>query len=543
MAVDDAVIEAGGQVHHLAHDHLAAPHHDALLDLVRTDDGDFGVVDDGRVHHAAERAQRGDGDGRAAELLALGAAVLGGARDAGDLFGCLVGVARLGVADDRDHQAVRRLGGDAQMDGVVLGQHARLVIIGGVDVRLVLQGHDDGAGDEGQDVQLGLPRALVLGVQVGAQLFHRRHVDVLDIGDVGDATDALGHLLRDLAAQADDADFVGSFGLGVERAARSRGRGERAAARHEGVQVGVLDAAGGAAAGHENQVDPQVARAVAHGRRGQRALARLAAGQGRNGLGVGLGRSGRLGGRCGDRSRRGLLGLGGRRRSGGGGFGDVALARHVEADQRAADGDLLTGFAMQGDDDAGDRAGQFDRRLVGHDLGQNLVFLDRVADLHMPADQFGFSGAFADVRQFEDVVGSGCGRRPLRRLRRHLPIGMGRRKRGLFLPTLWGGGPRSGGGAFGDRFRIAFALDLELGQGASHGHHLAGLAVQGGDDARDRAGQFDRGLVGHDVGDDLVLGDGVADLDVPADQFGLGGAFANVRKLENKTTHLSDLPS
>ncbi|MNE16247.1 hypothetical protein D3C80_1091880 [compost metagenome] len=306
----------------------------------------------------------------------------------------------------------------------------------------------------------------------------------------------------------------------------------------------MLDAAGRARARHEHQVDPQITRAVTHGRGGQRALARLAAGQGRNGLGVGLGRSSsRLGGRCGHRSRRSRLGLGGGRRRGGRGFGDIALPLDLEADQRAADGDLLTGFAVQGDDDAGDRAGQLDRRLVGHDLGQDLVFLDRVADLDVPADQLGLGRAFAHVGQFEDVVGSGCGRRPLRRLRRHLPIGMGRRKRGLFLPTLWGGGPRSGGGAFGDRFRVAFALDLELGQGAAHGHHLARLAVQSGDDAGDRAGQLDGGLVGHDVGDDLILDDRIADLDVPGDQLGFGGAFAHVGQFEDETTHLNDLPS
>ncbi len=67
--------------------------------------------------------------------------------------------------------------------------------------------------------------------------------------------------------------------------------------------------------------------------------------------------------------------------------------------------------------------------------------------------------------------------------------------------------------------------------------------MQGGDDARDRAGQLDRGLVGHDVGDDLILGDGVADLDVPADELGFGGAFAHVGQLEDETTHLNGLPS
>ena len=118
MPIDDSVIEAGRQVHHLAHDHLAVLDHDPFGDLVGTDDGDLGVVDDRRVDHPAQRAQRGDGDGRAAEFLALGRAVLGGARDAGDLQRGVVRVARLGVADHRNHQAVRGLGGDAQMDGV-----------------------------------------------------------------------------------------------------------------------------------------------------------------------------------------------------------------------------------------------------------------------------------------------------------------------------------------------------------------------------------------------------------------------------------------
>jgi hypothetical protein len=57
--------------------------------------------------------------------------------------------------------------------------------------------------------------------------------------------------------------------------------------------------------------------------------------------------------------------------------------------------------------------------------------------------------------------------------------------------------------------------------------------------AADRRGDLHRGLVGHHVGDDLVLGHQVADLDVPGDQFGLGGAFAHVGQLEDETTHLS----
>src|SRR5690606_34004011 len=197
-------------------DHLAVLHHDPLLDLVGADDGDLGVVDDRGVDHPAQRTQRGDGDGRAGQFVAAGLAGLGGRGDAGDLGGGVPGVAGLGVADHGDHQPVRRLGGDADVNAGVGGQDAALVVVVGVDGRLVAQGHDHGAGDEGQDVQLGLVR-LAVGVEVGAELLEGGDVDLLDIGNVRDAADGLGHLLRDLAAQADDAGFGGSFGLGVGR--------------------------------------------------------------------------------------------------------------------------------------------------------------------------------------------------------------------------------------------------------------------------------------------------------------------------------------
>ena len=153
----------------------------------------------------------------------------------------------------------------------------------------------------------------------------------------------------------------------------------------------------------------------------------------------------------------------------------------------------------------------------------------------MPADQLGLGRAFTDVRQFEDIVAGcrrldsgGCRRLNLRRFGDH------------------GRGVRFGDGRGGRRrgvIGITRPLDLELHQRTAHRHHGAGFAVQGDDLAADRGGDLDRGLVGHDVGDDLVLGDGVADLDVPSDQFGLGGAFAHVGQFEDETTHLIDLPS
>ena len=68
IAVDDAVIEGGRQIHHGArHELRALPHraHDLLVDA---DDRDLRPVDHRRGDDTAERAQAGDGDGRAGQL-------------------------------------------------------------------------------------------------------------------------------------------------------------------------------------------------------------------------------------------------------------------------------------------------------------------------------------------------------------------------------------------------------------------------------------------------------------------------------------------
>ena len=53
----------------------------------------------------------------------------------------------------------------------------------------------------------------------------------------------------------------------------------------------------------------------------------------------------------------------------------------------------------------GDGAFHLDRRLVGHHVGDLLIFRDRVADLDVPGDDLRLGNAFADVRQLEFVSG------------------------------------------------------------------------------------------------------------------------------------------
>ena len=81
------------------------------------------------------------------------------------------------------------------------------------------------------------------------------------------------------------------------------------------------------------------------------------------------------------------------------------VTRSLDLDQHAADRDLVADFAGQLDDLARDRRFHFDGGLVGHHVGELLVFLDPVAELDVPRDDLGLGDAFADVGQLEFKAG------------------------------------------------------------------------------------------------------------------------------------------
>jgi hypothetical protein len=78
----------------------------------------------------------------------------------------------------------------------------------------------------------------------------------------------------------------------------------------------------------------------------------------------------------------------------------------------------------------------------------------------------------------------------------------------------------------------AAAGHLDRDDGGAYVYCLALVDQQLGYRARERAGQFDYGLGGLDLDDDLAVGNRVARLDVPGYDLGLGQAFAHVREAE-----------
>jgi hypothetical protein len=113
-------------------------------------------------------------------------------------------------------------------------------------------------------------------------------------------------------------------------------------------------------------------------------------------------------------------------------------------------------------------------------------------------------------------------------LLRH-PFGNGR----LALAVIHGIGGLS---LFICRYR-RFAGRADAHERRTDSDHVAHLGAEPQDFAVDRRRNLDRGLVGHDRRDNVVLAHRIADLDMPFDEFGLGNALADVRKLDGMLAH------
>src|SRR5262249_24311126 len=72
VAVDHTMIEARREIHHLARNELSAIPHGSNSHLVDADDGDLRMIDDRCRRDRAQRTERGDYDGGASQLAAIG---------------------------------------------------------------------------------------------------------------------------------------------------------------------------------------------------------------------------------------------------------------------------------------------------------------------------------------------------------------------------------------------------------------------------------------------------------------------------------------
>src|ERR1043166_8041653 len=95
--------------------------------------------------------------------------------------------------------------------------------------------------------------------------------------------------------------------------------------------------------------------------------------------------------------------------------------------------------------------------------------------------------------------------------------------------------------ASGDRVRVRRYIprpgDVEHHQFRADRALFAGLAVDHDDGAADRSRQFDRGLIGQDIDERVLLADLLPDRDMPGDDLGLGRALADIGQSDDVPPH------
>ena len=311
------------------------------------------------------------------------------------------------MAHDWNHEPVRRLRRHAKMDRAEALNDVVIVVIVGIDLGEVGDRLDDREHEERQQGQFRA-RLGRTGVEGSAQFLQCGDVGFLDIGKMRNAAGGLGHVVGDTPAQADDLDGLDRLIGGPARSFRRRlGR-----AGDKGVEIVVGDASRRSGAAHETQIDACFAGLQAHRGRRERLLARrtrrrslrLRRAQRRRNVMLRRCAERRLGswlrGR-GDRlrpdARRGRGLLQSQTRFWRGSSQGIRLSRRIDANELGADCEHVADRAAEREHAARDRGRDFDRRLVGHHRGDNLILLDEIADLDRPLDDFRFRDSLADV--------------------------------------------------------------------------------------------------------------------------------------------------
>ena len=228
------------------------------------------MVDDRRAGNAPQRTQAGEGDGGARQRIPRRLATARALGHAGNTGSAGPQVQAFGMAQHRHHEPALGLRGDTQVHPGVAGHHTRLVVVAGVDLRKLAQRQHHSARQEGQHRELAARRA-IQAVELGAQGLQLSHVDLFDVAEMRNAALGFLHLLRNLAAQADDGDGLFAMAFGVACWALG---GCLTAGGGVGIQVALQDAPGRAAAMHVAQLHAHIECTLAHGRRCEWALTR-----------------------------------------------------------------------------------------------------------------------------------------------------------------------------------------------------------------------------------------------------------------------------
>ena len=341
---------------------------DLRLDVADAENAGLRRVDNGRERLAAERADVGDGEGRAGHVIGAEFAFAGLCRKSLGFHGEFEQRHLVGVKDRGDDQTARGIAGKAEVDGVEVTDDVLFEDVG-VQIRAGLDGLCNGEHDH--VIQADLAHGRVERLEHSAVGLNLGCIEGILLRKLRHSGKALGHGLGRCLAHGAPFDVFKFSGCGSSCGGSSICSG--CAGGEQLVNIAFDDAAVGAGAGGESRVDI-VCDSLGHGAR-------------RNSLELGCG--GRRGNSCGGRFFCGRSSCGSRNFCTG--------LQELKRIARIADGadvckarNLVAVFIEFCKKRAGCGGLAIELRLVGFVREEDIADIDGITDVFLPlADDAG----------------------------------------------------------------------------------------------------------------------------------------------------------
>ena len=264
------MIAAQAQRHHFARIELAILDQHTLLGSADAKDGDLRIVDDGCGEQSAQAPGITDRERPTDELFARDRPITAALGQVSYRAINLRDTERIGIGDDRDHQAMFGVDSDSEVRHILDEDLLLLVVNVGVERWMILERSTHRNHNEGQETELCTHDGCILmslGVEGGnIRFIHDRKVNR--------SSDRTAQCFSDFATNATERNALSDAVSGDRRWGRGRSNGHTRcclrAASGVGVKIANRHAPASTCPGNSIDIDPKLARYAPHGRRRQR---------------------------------------------------------------------------------------------------------------------------------------------------------------------------------------------------------------------------------------------------------------------------------
>src|SRR5579871_2180730 len=207
VAIDKAVIEGRGQIHHASNRDCPVNHHWTLYRSVESNNRHFRGINNRGRRNTPQLTQTRHRNRRSRQFLAGSSPIAGSLSHTANLRSQLPQTQGLSITDNRNLESLGSLSSNTHMNRSMSNDHAAFGIIQGIALGKVLQ-HTHQRADDKRKVGKRRGTGRELAVEMPTQRLEFRDVELLNVGEMRNVALRLAHALSNHTANADDFDFL-----------------------------------------------------------------------------------------------------------------------------------------------------------------------------------------------------------------------------------------------------------------------------------------------------------------------------------------------